>query len=598
MRPRFLRSILLCLAWLMSTVVALAQEVSVTARIGERTTEVNEPVQFEIEVSGATGNVDPPDVKVDGLEIQYAGPSSSRNIQIINGRMTSEIKTTFMYQIMPKREGDFTIPGQMLVVDGRPYKTQPIALKVQKGGDSGTEQGNGQRAFAEIVADKRTAYVGETFPVEVRFYVDRAVRMGEMNMPSLGEGSFTAQKFPQPQQTIENRNGRDYTVYIFRTAVAPTKTGKLTLGPTDITFLAQMPLPGGQARRQRRNSPFGMLDDLFNMRDSFGQVARYTVKAETLEIDVKTLPTEGRPKGFSGAIGHFEFEAEGSPSQVKLGEPVTMKLTVSGEGSFDRMKAPTMEDPTGWKAYDATEKFIAGNDQKNTGSKIFEIPVVPEEKQQWMPRYQFSYFDPVKEQYVTLRAKPEPLVVIGEPVVAPPPTPEVKSAPGAPPTPAPAAKATGLAGLSYEEGARGTFAPVHRRAGFWIANGAAGLVAFSLLAGRWLRRNPAAVRTATLRRERDELWAKVRAGGDDFYEHAVRLVQVQTALVRGGDAASVDAADARRAVKGDEELTAGIAAIFDERGERLYAGSGAVRAEVSAAERERVLKTLAQFCKS
>ncbi len=598
MRPRDLRPILFCLAWLATTLAALAQEISVTARISDSTTEVGEPVQFEIEVSGATGDVEPADVKVDGMDVQYAGPQSSRNFQIMNGRMTSEVKTIFTYQLTPTREGQFTIPGQFLVVDGRPYKTQPIALKVQKGDVAGA-QDQGERYFAEIVADKRKAYVGETFPVELRFYVDRAVRMGDMNMPSLGEGSYTAPKFPQPKQTVENRNGRQFTVYAFNTTVTPTKAGKLTLGPSEVTFVAQMPLPGNrQAQRQRRNDPFGMLDDFFNLRgNNFGPVAKYTAKAETVEIEVKTLPTDGRPKGFSGAIGQFEFEAEGSPSQVKIGEPVNMKLTVSGEGSFDRMKPPVMEDSTGWKAYDATEKFFGGNNRKNSGSKIFEIPVVPEEKQQWMPRYQFSYFDPVKEQYVTLRAKPEPLVVIGEPVVAPAPTPEANPANSAVPTPAPGAKAAGLAGLRYEEGARGTFTPVHRQTGFWIANAAAGLVVLGSLAGRGLRRSPAAARKAALRRERDDLWSKVRASGDNFYEHAVRLAQVQTALVNGADPASVDAGTARRAAK-SEEIAAGIAAIFDAHGERLYAGSGTVRAEVSAAERERAIQTLQEFCRS
>lgn len=595
MRPRLPQSILLCLVWMLSTFAASAQEVSVAAKVSDTTTEVGEPVQFQIEVSGATSGVEPADVKVDGMEVQYAGPQSSRSIQITNGRMTSEMKTIFSYQLTPTREGQFTIPAQFLVVDGRPYKTQPIVLKVQKGDDPGNPQGNGERAFAEIVTDKHTAYVGETFPVELNLYIDRSARVGDMNMPTLGEGSYTAPKFPQPRQTIKQRNGRDYTVYTFQTTVTPTKGGKLTLGPSEITFIAQMPLPGNrQAQRRRRNDPFGMLDDFLNFGTNLGQVAKYTVKAAGFDIEVKTPPTEGRPKGFSGAIGQFEFEAEGSPAQVKIGEPVNMKLTVSGEGSFDRMKAPVMEDPTGWKAYDASEQFISGDEKKNAGSKVFTIPVVPEEKQQWMPRYQFSYFDPVKEQYVTLRARPEPLVVIGEPMVAPTPTPEVKTA-ASPQTPPPGGGKSGLAGLQYEEGPRATFAPVHRRTGFWVANGALGMVVFGSLARRWLRRSPTATRQAGLRRERDELWSKVRARQDNFYEQAVRLAQVQTALVKGGDAASIDAGVARQAAK-NEEVAAGIAAIFETRGERLYAGAGTVPAEVSAEEQERVIQILKEFC--
>lgn len=598
MRARISQLVTLCV-WLASAALAVSADVAVSARLSHRTAEVGETVQLEVEVDGAQSDVEPPEIKVDGLEVRYAGPSTSQNIQVVNGRVTTERKTTHIYRVVASREGDFTIPPLWLVVDGRPYKTEPIALKVEKA----RESSNGEvqtRAFAEVEVTKKSAYVGEVLPVEVRFYLDSEVGFdGEMNVPSLGENGFTAQKFPQPQQQMETRNGRQYRTIIFQTAVTPTKAGKLTLGPCEIPFVAQMPLSSeDQGRTRRRNDPFNMLfDDFFGARRRMSPPQRYVAKAAAVEIDVKPLPTEGRPKDFSGAVGRFQFEAEGAPAQVKLGEPVTMKLTVTGEGNFDRVQAPTMEDPRGWKAYDASEKFAPGNAMKTTGTKVFEIPVIPEDKQEWMPRFQFSYFDPGKGEYVTLRAKPERLVVIGEPLVAPAPTPAAKQTmPTAEPTPATSSAGKGLAGLSYEEGTRGTFAPVCRRPAFWIANGVAGLVVFGLLAGRWLRRDAPQVRAATLRRERDDLWRSVRAGGADFYDRAAKLVQVQTALVSGAEAGSVDAGVAQQTVVMDEETAAGIAAIFEARAERVYAGKGATMTEVSAAERERVIKTLERFC--
>jgi len=573
-------------------------EVSVSARLSHRSTEVGSPVQLEVEVKGASSEVEPPEVKVDGLEVNYVGPSSSQRVEFVNGRVSTERSTTHVFRVVPQRAGELTVPPLWLVVDGRPYKTEPVVLKVDKAREPAAAGSGEARAFAEIVVRKKAAYVGEVLPVEVRFYLDMEAGFdGDMNVPSLGENGFTAQKFPQPQQQLETRGGREYRVIIFRTAVTPTKAGKLMLGPSEIPFVAQMPAADAQeARGRRRNDPFGMLfDDFFSGRRR-NPAARYVAKAAGVEIEVKPLPAEGRPKSFSGAVGNFQFAAEGSPAQVKMGEPVTMKLTVTGEGSFDRVQAPAIDDARGWKSYDPSEKFAPGDELKMSGTKVFEILVIPEEKHEWMPRFEFSYFDPVKAEYVTLRSRPEPLVVIGEPLATPAPAPAVSSSASATPTPVSAKRTMEIAGIHYEQGRRGTFAPIHRRSGFWIANGAAGLLALSLLTSRRWRRDAALVRVRMLRSERDELWRAIRGGRGEFFDRAARLVQVQTALVSGAEPAAVDASAAAKELRLEESAARDVAAIFDARAERVYAGDASASGSVPASERERFIAVLERLC--
>src|SRR5262245_27317522 len=121
------------LFWLLATLGLSAADVSVKASLSHRAVEAGEPIQLEIEITGSEGGDEPPDVSVDGLEISYVGPSRSRQIQIINGRMAQTVSTKHIYQVVPKREGEFTIPAVSIQVDGRNYETQPVTLRVSKG---------------------------------------------------------------------------------------------------------------------------------------------------------------------------------------------------------------------------------------------------------------------------------------------------------------------------------------------------------------------------------------------------------------------------------------------------------------------------------
>lgn len=571
---------------------AASAAVSLQAQLSDQVTEVGSEVELSITITGANGDPTVSNLQVEGLDIQYEGPQVSRQIQMMNGQFSQTVQTTLVYRITPKREGDFTIPALTIKVDGNTYDTRPTSLKVTKGA-----QQQGGQVFAEIKIPKKTIYVGETLSLEVRLWVDGQIRLDEVtNAPELSGDSFSLQKFPRVEQGVDQKDGRTYRVFTFRTSMTPTKAGKLSIGPCDIPFVAQVP-----RQKQKRQRGFGSIfdDDFFDPFGAFAERKRYTAKAAALELDVKPLPTQNKPANFSGGIGQFTFDAEGSPSRIKYGDPVTMKIRVTGEGNFDRMKAPPLVDPNGWQSYDASAKFEPTNELKTAGTKTFELPVIPEGKHNQMPVFEFSYFDPVREQYVTLRSKPSPLVIEGEPLVAQPstPPPTAANAPASA-TPAPAASKTGndIGGLRYEEGSLASFTPLYERPGFLIGNALAGLASVGLLGSRLLRRGTGTSRLTALRRERDELWRQVRKGGDDLYEHAARLVQTEAAIRGKVEAASVDASTALRIHPLDDESALGIQSIFDTLGERLYAGASTSVTAVSTREREQILKALEAYC--
>ncbi len=585
----------------LAALAATSPAASVNASVTHRSVAVGDALQYQIQIDEDSGSdLDPPDIAVDGLDIRYLGPSTNRRMEFTNGRLVQSISTTFVYQVVPSKPGNYVIPATDLKVGSQQLRTQPVAFTAEKNTGSVSE-GETKIAFSEIDPFKRELYVGEIVPVEINFYLDARIAAELEQMPDLvGEG-FTKQKMGEPRQQQALRDGRDWKIVTFRTLITPSKAGKITLGPADVPFVAEVP-----RQRRRSNDPFeSFFNDPFFER-AFAERKRYNARAPAVELNVKPLPVAGRPASFSGAIGQFKFTATGSPNHVKVGDPITMRMTVSGKGNFDRVQAPALVNPQGWHAYPASNNFEAAANSELEGTKTFEMPVVPETTQREMPRFEFTYFDPDQGKYVALPSEPAPLTVDGAPApAAAPSAPAIADAAPAPKvdpdTPAPAESGSNFRGLIYETGPRETsFAPIFRQRAFYVAQLIPLAILLGLIAVRVTRRDPTLSRDAQWRRERDHLRHALRRTTDasEFYETAARAVQIQTALRTGVDPASVDADVIRTRYRLDEQSAADVDEIFNARAELLYAGAGPAARSISASDRERVVAAVERLLSS
>jgi hypothetical protein len=268
-----------------------------------------------------------------------------------------------------------------------------------------------------------------------------------------------------------------------------------------------------------------------------------------------------------------------------------MRLRVSGQGNFDRLGEPVLKDPPGWRAYPPTKTFKAEDDLGSKGTKTFEMAVVPETPKTAMPVFEFSFFDPKAEKYVTLSSAPEYLMVEGGAPPAPAKPSSVPAETAKAPTPAPSQPASDILGLRYGRDEPRSFVPWHERREFLLTQGALGVVLAGVLAWRLRRRPDAAHReVAALRKEKASALARLHSGKLDeavFLETAARVAQIETALKTGQPAGAVDAAAVRTAFQLDAATAEVIDQIFDTRAKLLYAGSAGdarVKSEVGRAE--------------
>lgn len=585
-----LRSMFFLMLLFVATATVVAAEPAVSAQFSQTVTGVGEPVQFQVKITGARTANQPPAVEVDGLRVNYLGPSQNTSMRIENGSIVSETSVTYIYQVEPTRAGNFTVPALRIPVDGRVLQTQPAGLRVEQGNAPRGTAGDPGKGILEIVLPRKTAYVGETVPVEIRLSVDSRVHWQPEAMPSIPGEGFTKQKLPEPRQEKGNRDGRDMDVLVFRTAITPSKAGKIALGPVEIPYIAQVP-------RAQRNRPRSFFDDVFG--DPFFAVnQRYKARSEVVELDVKPLPAAGRPANFSGAVGDFKFSATGLPNRVKIGDPITMKLAVRGRGNFDRIEAPALLEPDGWRSYPASSNFKSDDELGTTGTKTFSMAVIPEAKKTTMPAFEFVYFDPQAERYVTLTSEPESLLVEGTapapPVVVAPAEP--KAEPAATPAPVSAAD---IVGIRYDAGGGArSFRPIYLQRGFLLAQGIPAAALAALLIVKLRRNDGEAKRVAEAKRRKAELLARLRGSelsDAEFLETAAQVIQWDTSLVTGRPAGSIDAGVACSSRRLDAETAEGVERIFNARAELLYAGTGVGHGRLSANERRDVLVAVEKF---
>ncbi len=409
----------IAVVFLTTATLTWAKAPSLTATLEPAEIALGEAAQLTVAVSGR--DVAEPQIPAaSGLEIQPLGQSS--RIQVINGAMSANVSYT--YAVTPTQPGNFIIPAIKLGQSANAAMARPIGLRVapRAGGWAGSNQsgqnqlpaptvnadqgqlnGAEQRSFGflRLVAPQQEFYVGERVPVELKAYFRDGVELRLDGLPKLNSDAFTMNKLgDQPITSEQLINGVRYSVFTWPTAITAVKAGDYELSvelPTTVTV--RQP-----ARRRPMGDPFGddIFDQVFN--NFFGAATQKQVALNSPPRAVKilSLPTENRPESFTGAVGQFELSADPTPAQSAAGDPVKIKVRITGTGNFDRVMMPELEKSAAWKTYPPSARFEPDDSAGHSGTKIFEQAIVPTQSGNLqIPALAFSYFDPERKQYVT-----------------------------------------------------------------------------------------------------------------------------------------------------------------------------------------------------
>ncbi|MCZ6632091.1 MAG: BatD family protein [bacterium] len=394
-----------------------AEDLTLQASVDQTRVEVGDVVQLTVSISSEGLRDAPvPDVPLPGgVEMIGRTSSSSTSIQIINGAMTRTKTVSYIFSLKTTREGSFVIGPARVTYRGNRYDSSPIRIEVTKAsGKSRTRPTPSaqqhfnpselrqleENLFVEAIPDKQSVYVGEQVTVSYKIFTRynlNNVHYGQV--PTFTgfwvESIFEAQRLDLKRENVE---GRVFNAALLkRVALFPTTSGKQSLEQLEV--ICEIP------RRGRTRSLFDFGFDSFHNQ-------QVTVRAGALELDVKSLPL-GAPQGFGGAVGQFQVSAEAIPTTVKAGDPIAVKVTVSGTGNLNGVNEPIRPKASYLKFYDPKTSVETRKEAgKLGGHKVFEYVVIPERAGSvQIPPFQLAYFDPIGERYRTAISQPIALTV-------------------------------------------------------------------------------------------------------------------------------------------------------------------------------------------
>ncbi len=357
--------------------------------------QLGESATLSIEVRNAKNPVPPalPDV----LGLRFVGAGQSKQMSWSSSG-TSDNATTFTFQVFPQKTGTFVIGPFQYTVDGQTKMLQGELKVVSTSGDAAQPQSWSDIVFARLAVDREGAYVQEPFGMMLSIYSRQGLQMANINlqgMPSAGLDGLQWQEIPGGRDTINNVI---YDIRRFQTRTRAVSSGMFEFKPS---ITVQVVVPN---QNNRSNDPFS--NPFFGSMFQRTETRPVDLPVEKAVITVKPLPEAGRPSGFSGAVGRFDFKVNAQPLEIHPGDPVTLTMTISGDGNFDRVMSPTL--PTNGlfrlfgepvrKQENNTVRFEQVISPRTADAK--EIPVIP-----------FSFFDTQSGQYRTVNSAPIPIAV-------------------------------------------------------------------------------------------------------------------------------------------------------------------------------------------
>jgi hypothetical protein len=383
-----------------------AQDISISASVDRNAGQLGDAIAFTIQISG-TQAVDMPSLpEIEGFRGRYVGPSTQ--ISIINGRQS--VSVAHNYSLLALKTGKFIVPSIQVKHKGKTYRTKPIEVEVIPRSDTQGTEATSIEELKEylqlsVSTPKKTAYLNEGIPLLIQLLIRDGIEVSLSNYPTFPSLGLLVLPFEEPTKELKVIDGIRYQVINFRTTVYPVKSGELDLGPVELNCDLIITRP--RSRSRTRDSLFDSFfsDSFFDRRERYA----VTLESDPHMMTVRPLPKDGQPDDFSGAVGKYDLSVVAKPTTLKVGEPITLTMTVEGEGNIDGVNAPGLENIDGFKIYDPQINF---EKQGNAGRKTFEQVLIPHlDSVRAIPEARFTYFDPESERYVTRTEGPIPISV-------------------------------------------------------------------------------------------------------------------------------------------------------------------------------------------
>lgn len=381
-----------------------AQDISISVE-APKVVAVGEQFMVTWVVNSRGGDFQPPQFD-DFYKLMGPQTSFSSSTQIINGKVSSEVKNSFSYYLQATREGKFTI-GQATYTEKRekivsdPVEIEVVREKQQAGNTQPAASGSegdqpaavaGSDMYLRILVNRTRVYRGEHIVATLKLYSKNSLSgIQDYRFPDFNSFLKEDIETPQPRNLErENVNGEIYgTAVLQRFLLYPQRSGKIEIDPASLTVLVQ--------EKVRSNDPF--FGDFFS---SFNTIPRMLASLP-VQIEVMDLPP-GEPSSFSGTVGSVTIKSETDKDTLGVNDALTYRIILSGNGNIKLASAPQINISPDIEIYEPkTISDLKSTISGTSGTKTFEYILIPRYHGSYIiPSFQFSYFDPDLKRYRTV----------------------------------------------------------------------------------------------------------------------------------------------------------------------------------------------------
>ncbi len=363
-----------------------------SAQLTTRHLARGEQAYLEITLPGRPPDTMPVIPNIPNVSIKAALPSA-----IPRQAPGRRIEYFYQYLIESYAVGRHTIPAVEVIANGLKSRTEPIEFSVFNPDELQWSEirvaGRTLRYAAGFHILKDHPYEGEAVPTEIKIFIPRelAINVEDWGIPEFERDGIACWRLePSDMKGQLNVLGKPYVTLAYPSTLTPTRSGRVGIGPAKVRLTSTQLIVDGSLQR--------VTEETF-------------LTIPKLEFETTPLPP-GAPADFDNAIGSFALLANASETDVREGDPVSVDIIVTGSGNLDTLHAPRLQDPKGWKVYEATATQRGDERRRLSGSVIFQQLIKPLDLQTSIPPFQLAFFDPALNQYRSVTTAPIPLKIL------------------------------------------------------------------------------------------------------------------------------------------------------------------------------------------
>ena len=268
---------------------------------------------------------------------------------------------------------------------------------------------NIQRAYSDeavsvsLTPSKKSIYEGEQFYVTLGFHTYehfegglQATDMSTGNDFIVHRGDLSTMEFKPVEGARREMQASAKFAWL-----SPTKSGNLQIPPFKFKYTKR-----GEPKIVEEKKQMGGMS--FHSQSIKQESIEAETQTPTVTINVKPLPTQGKPADFSGMVGDYKFTADFDRTNLKVGEALTLSVNIKGDGTPGTITDPKLPDFSEFRSVppeNNISKKISGN--KVITTKDIKVFLYPKKKGTFeIPAISYSWFNPAKKKYETATAGP------------------------------------------------------------------------------------------------------------------------------------------------------------------------------------------------